>query len=222
MAFTRFLFWFALAVVAGNFPTPGNAKDLGIQPIAQQAPEWCWAAASEMVLSYYEVPNINPGGNYQCGIVGAQGGMCSMNCGMCLNGGGTTHRVAAVMQFYVRATSIVAGFDANDLRIRTTGILSPQRIIDTIENDDPIIAGISPNSIPYPPGLGMSQHAVVIVGYEGDRNSLDVIVNDPYPYPFSTAPYLQVGGQMLQPGQYQVPYRRFVSMLHYGNSITFK
>ncbi len=198
-----------------------NAKDLGVDPIAQQTPEWCWAAASEMVLSYYNVPNLNPGRNYQCGVVGAQGGMCRINCAMCLNGGGTTQRVAEVIKAYVKAAAMMADFNDGDINIRTTGILSPQRIIDTIDADAPIIAGITPNSIPYPPGMGFSQHAVVIVGYDGNPGNLRVIINDPYPYPPYAVPYLQIGGQMLQPGQYEIPYVHFVGLFHYGNSITF-
>jgi hypothetical protein len=223
MTYLRLLFFLALVVCSPHLAGRGqaHAKDLGIDPIAQQTPEWCWAAASEMVLSYYNVPNLNPAGNFQCGIVGAQGGMCSVNCAMCLNGGGTTQRIAAVIQIYLNAAKTMADFDNDDLRVRTMGILSPQHIIDIIDDDAPIIAGISPNSIPFPPGMGFSQHAVVIVGYEGDHSNLRIIINDPYPYPPNAVPYLQIGGQMLQPGQYRLPYQYFVAMFHYGNSITF-
>jgi hypothetical protein len=39
MRFTRYFSWFMPAIVAGSLPVSGKAKDLGIQPIAQQAPE---------------------------------------------------------------------------------------------------------------------------------------------------------------------------------------
>ncbi|SJZ76447.1 Peptidase_C39 like family protein [Enhydrobacter aerosaccus] len=200
---------------------PTSAKTLDIDPVAQQTPEWCWAAASQMVLSYYNAPNLNPGGNFQCGVVGAQGGMCSYNCGMCLGAGGTTQRIAAVIQAYLMAAQMMTGFNDPGLHISTTGVLSPQEIIDMIDNDAPIIAGISPGSIPYPPGLGFSQHAVVVVGYTGTANALNVILNDPYPYPPYAVPYLQAGGQALQPGRYRIPYGLFLSVFHYGNSILF-
>ncbi|MBI1779397.1 MAG: hypothetical protein HYR63_29035 [Proteobacteria bacterium] len=198
-----------------------QAADLGIDPIAQQMPEWCWAAASEMVLSHYGFPNLNPGGNYQCGVVGAQGGPCWANCAWCLNGGGTTQRIAAIIQLYAQLADNMNGFTTDSFIPRTRGIMSPKQIIASIYDDAPIIAGITPNSVPFPPGMGFSQHAVVIVGCEGDENSLDLIINDPYPYPLPSIPYVQAGGQMLQPGQYQVSYRTFVRTFHYGNSITF-
>jgi len=209
------------AVVTGAGRNRAFAADLDIDPIAQQTPEWCWAAAAEMVLSHYGFPNLNPGGNFQCGVVGAQGGPCAMNCGFCLGAGGTTQRIAVVIATYARVAAAVTGFESDGFHPKARGIMSPGQIIAAIDDDAPVLAGITPSGVPYPPGSGFSQHAVVIVGYEGDESALDVIINDPYPYPPSMIPYVHAGAQMLQPGQYRVPYPMFVGVFHYGNSITF-
>jgi len=200
---------------------PACATNLDIDPVAQQTPEWCWAATSEMVLSYYGYPNLNPGGDYQCGVVGAQGGICSANCAMCLNGGGTTQRIALVIRLYTIVAAQLTGYTNSHFHPVAHGVLSPQQIVASIDNDAPVLAGITPNGIPFPPGLGISQHAVLIVGYEGDAKALNIILNDPYPYSGVIPPYIQVGGKLLQSGQYEIPYQILVTMFHYGNSITF-
>jgi hypothetical protein len=69
--------------------------------------------------------------------------------------------------------------------------------------------------------LGLSQHAVVIVGYSGGPANLEVLVNDPYPYAPGFEPYSRVGGRIVRSGQYRVPYANFVNLLRYGNSIVF-
>jgi peptidase C39-like protein len=199
-----------------------NSAMLGISPVAQQTPEWCWAASAQMVFQHFGFPNLNPAGNYQCGVVAAQGGPCIANCGFCLNAGGTTYRVAAVMQMYAVFAQQMTGFQSPNFRPQTSGILSPHQIISQIDNGGPIIAGITPSGVPYPPGLGFSQHAVVIVGYTGNAGNFNVIINDPYPYPPMAIPYVNAGGTMISYGQYVVPYALFTSVFRYGNSIVFR
>lgn len=222
---TSFRLRIALLLLTAAFmfeaPKQAVAEDLSISPVAQQTPVWCWAAAAEMVFDHYGFPNLNPGGNFQCAIVAAQGGPCFTNCGLCINAGGSTQRIAQVMRQYAAAARHYTGYVNPDFRPRTKGIMTRQEIIDTIDGGAPIIAGITPSGVPFPPGAGFSQHAVVIVGYEGAGNGFEVIVNDPYPYPYGSAPYLQAGATMLQAGQYQIRYQTFVSVFKYGNSITF-
>src|SRR5262249_7148560 len=160
------------------------AAVLGIPPVAQQTPEWCWAASAQMVFQYLGFPNLNQVGNYQCGVVAAQGGQCMANCAYCLNGGGTTQRIAVVMQMYALLAQQMTGFQSPNFQPRSAGILSPQQITSYIDGNTPVIAGITPSSIPYPPGMGFSQHAVVIVGYDTSAGGFNVVINDPYPYPF--------------------------------------
>jgi hypothetical protein len=198
------------------------ATDLNIPPVLQQTPEWCWAASGQMVLEYYGFPNLNPSGDYQCGVVGAQGGQCFWHCAACLNGGGTSANMAMIYISYARMARDRTGYVNGNFRPSLHGILSPSEIMETIDNGSPIVAGITPQGIPYPPGLGISQHAVVISGYEGDENDLQLIINDPFPYyPVMPVPYLQLGGQAIENGKYEIAYRQFVYYLRYGNSITF-
>jgi Papain-like cysteine protease AvrRpt2 len=202
--------------------THARAKELNIPPVAQQTAELCWAASAEMILSFYRFPNLNPIGNYQCAVVAAQGSPCNINCGLpvCLAGGGTTQRIAMVIRQYIAWEAQVRGFSVPSLTVGNVGILSPQEIVSSIDGGTPILAGISPQGIPFPPGLGFSQHAVVIIGYENTGHGFEIIFNDPYPYS-GIAPYLQTGGRLLQLGRYQLPYSTFIQIFHYGNSITF-
>jgi hypothetical protein len=157
---------FTTAILGGFYSQQTRAGDLAINPVVQQAPGWCWAAAAQMVLAHYGFPNLNPNGNYQCGVVSAQGGSCSANCGFCLNPAGSNQRVAAVIQAYAQSAAQARGFASPNFQPRLYGILPPQEIIRAVDNNAPILAGISPTLL-IPPGLGLSQHAVVIVGYSG-------------------------------------------------------
>jgi hypothetical protein len=204
------------------FALTAKASELDITPVAQETSEWCWAASAEMVFTHYGVPNLNPGGNFQCAVVGAQGGPCAANCALCLNGGGTTQRIAVVLRQYMNFARAMTGYTNSDISIRTHGILSKSQIIKSIDDDAPIIAGVSPTGIAYPPGMGFSEHAVVIVGYEageGDNDSLTLIINDPFPP--SVNIWLAAGAETTEPGQYKMSYERFISRMRYGNSITF-
>jgi hypothetical protein len=222
----RLLRILALACCGLLLPALGMARaegaELGIAPVIQQTPEWCWAAAAEMVLGYYRFPNLNPAGNYQCAIVGAQGGQCSQNCTLCISGGGTTQRIALVIRQYAELARAMTGAFVAGFNPRTTGILSAREIAASIDRGAPLLAGISPQAPPTAPGMGLSRHAVVVEGYLAKGDSFGVIVNDPFPYsPTLTPPYLSVGGATLQPGQFVVPYRAFVQYLHYENTIVF-
>lgn len=211
-----------LLLAARQAPAADSA-DLGIAPVVQQTPQWCWAAAAEMVLTYYGYPNLNPTGDYQCGIVAAQGGVCADNCGFCLSGGGSTQRIAAVIRQYSELAHALTGAHVAGFDPRTAGILSEAQIARAIDRRAPLLAGITPQGYAPPPGQGLSQHDVVIEGYERRGGVFSVIVNDPYPFPPGVPPpYLFVGGELRQPGQYVVPYRAFLRDLRYGNTILFE
>jgi hypothetical protein len=217
LKFAAALFAFFLATI----PARTLAAILPIQPIAQQTPEWCFAASATMIFQHFGYPNLNQAGNFQCGVVAAQGGPCMINCFACPTAGGTMQRVGMIMQSYAMIAQQTTGYFNSSVHMQMFGILSPAQIAGQIDNGAPIMAGISPGQIPYPPGLGVSQHAVVIVGYETNGTAFNVVINDPYPYP-GVAPYVQAGGMQLQPGQYAVPYPIFVGVFHYGNSLTFR
>jgi hypothetical protein len=121
-----------------------------------------------MVFRYYNIPNVNPAGILQCGVVGVMvGNPCAADCRCCSN--------------------LPAG--------------------------RPIIAGISPaGSSAFGP-----LHAVQIVGYDGDDDSMVLTINDPYPYGFSS-PYEAAGGGGGS-GQYTIRYTRFKSRLRWSQSV---
>ncbi|WIW47687.1 C39 family peptidase [Bradyrhizobium sp. 62B] len=219
----RFLLQMTIAFfVLGSSLERVAAAVLPIAPVAQQTPQWCFAASAAMIFEYLGYPNLNQFGNYQCAVVAAQGGPCMANCGMCLNAGGTVQRVAMIMQSYAIMAQQLAGYRNPDVVLQFRGILPPAEIARQIDNDGPILAGISPGQVPFPPGLGFSQHAVVVVGYESHPNGFDVILNDPFPYMGMANPYLVAGGTMLEPGQYRIAFSTFVGVFHYGNSLTFR
>jgi hypothetical protein len=213
----------AYAISVGAIWVAGSAQsaDLNITPIAQQSPEWCYAASSAMILDYLGVPDINPGGDYQCGVVGARGGPCSADCRWCAyEGGGTSSQIAAIIRNYIAIARARFGY-TDHISISVGGRLSKDEIKDNIDSNHPIFAGISPTTGGFPGCVGCSEHAVVIEGYNGDPDDDDftVIVNDPYPptYPM----WVNFGGQELIPGQYEIEYDVFVQRLHYANSILF-
>src|SRR4051812_12844522 len=88
---------------------PGSAQ-LNMAPIAQQTQQWCWAASAEMILRYYQLPNLNPGGDYQCGVVGTYYYLvsgpshpCVANCFLCQGGASTIWEVQRILNGYGQA-----------------------------------------------------------------------------------------------------------------------
>src|SRR5690242_10232152 len=69
----------------------GSAKAdtiLDVPEVQQATYVWCWVAVSEMVLRYFDVPNVNPAGVYQCGFiginaVGTTAQICNADCRFC-------------------------------------------------------------------------------------------------------------------------------------------
>jgi hypothetical protein len=204
-----------------------TARTLSITPVAQETTEWCWAASAQMVLSYYGLPDLNPSGNYQCGIVGAFYGyiypqypQCFDDCSQCAQlPGGTMDHIQTLIDQYGQVANQV-GVSS---RVLTSTLLfmalSPDEVASEINAGRPIIAGISPGSFSFP---DISQHAVVIVGYDDSGAAPALIVNDPFPYDeFAPQPnpYTLVGGTELQPGRYSIDYQQFVSAINWGNTL---
>jgi hypothetical protein len=101
-------------------------------------------------------------------------------------------------------------------------LLVNEFIYDNIDNGHPIIAGISPGSMPgssfrYPPG--MSEHVAVVIGVEGRGPDAILTVNDPYPYKPREDPYLRVGARKIAVGQYLISVKSFAINLNWTNSI---
>ena len=197
-------------------------RQLNIRPITQQTIVWCWAAVSEMVLKYYRFPNLNPAGNYQCGIVGSTTPFCSSDCSKCITPIGSAFALSAVIANYqILTDTIIMHHEGRRFNVKVDGRLSPNEIADEIMNGKPIIVGISPSGMGsyYPPG--MSEHVALIIGYERTPSAVKVLVNDPMPYALlHFDPYIHAGGvRSSRPAQYWIDYRAFVNHLSYKDSI---
>jgi len=196
-----------------------RARTLPISPRSQQTVVWCWAAVSEMALSYKGVPNLNPGSNYQCGIVGALGGICQTDCRRCVTTIGSALQLVAVLERY-QDVGEYYGSRFNRVRFGQAGPLSAAEIIDEIDDGNPVMAGISPSGMGefYP--RGMSEHVTLIIGYRTASDGTRLIINDPMPYrAWGVDPYLRIGARQLRAGQYEVEYSAFRRHLDYKDSI---
>jgi Peptidase_C39 like family len=206
-------------------PQP-TAQTLSITPVAQQEPDWCYAASAQMIFQYYGLETLNSS-SYQCGIVGLfnsyitqQYPQCALDCTLCAQvGGGSMDAIAALIDDY--------GIDADQYYsvsgpvLSSAEVYSPltmQQVVNEIQNGRPILAGISPGGYPLPDA---SQHAVVIVGFDNSGATQNLIINDPFPYmaTYQQDPYTPAGGQELQPGQYSISYEAFVQQLVWANTL---
>jgi hypothetical protein len=217
----RFMFATLSLFVMGPTLADAKTKTLPISPVSQKLPAWCWLASGEMVFRYYGIPNFNPAGIYQCGLAAAVfGGPCLADCRWCVFGSGPAQTIKEMIIYY--PTFVQNAFHLSTPNLTAELIadeLSEDDLRDEIDSGRPIIAGISPHSGLLPPGL--SEHAVVIVGYDESGDDLFLLVNDPFPYDQAGAkdPYTPQGGHRIAPGRYRIPYRTMVNDLAWGNSI---
>ena len=202
-----------------------GSKQLAIAPVAQQTLEWCWLASAEMVFKHYNVPSVN-GISYQCGIMGTLTGpnsVCFYNCSACVFGSGSDANSAAALRQY---PSILQQYFFPLTRIpQVSATLSERRLtmseVQTeIDAGHPIELGITPSG----PFLGQAAHDVVLTGYSStDGKNLSITINDPAPYDFLLGalqnPYRQLGANVPQPFQYQIPFSS-ATRLQWSASIT--
>lgn len=203
-----------VSVVAASPPAHAYRSVLGVTPIAQQTPVWCWAATIEMVFRYHGAPNLNPGGNMQCAIVATRHPACWSNCFNCVVSAGAMANMVGAMSAY-RNVARQSRRPFPSLAFYMQGRQSFAAIARSIDLSRPIIAGISPGGGVYPPG--MSEHAIVLIGY--DDISRTIILNDPMPYPAHLNPYARIGARRLMAGRYEVPYSQLVQILGYRDTI---
>src|SRR5215469_210341 len=156
---------------SGSTPPVGTSKTLAIAPIAQEENDWCYAASAEMIFLYYGLPSLNAN-NYQCGVVAAfnayvypQYPQCAVDCTLCAQvGGGVLDTVAQLIDQYGLVASQEFGLQSPVLTsTETYSQLDMQTVVAEITAGRPVLAGISPGGYPFP---DVSQHAVVIVGYD--------------------------------------------------------
>lgn len=183
-----------------------------------------------MIFQYYGIPANHPT-DFQCGEARGQGafatgragefafiGPCWANCAACGNvGAGTIMGIYNLITQYPQIVARTAG-NTTFLQAKFAVTALPlAAVMAEIDAGRPIAAGISPGAGFLPPGV--SEHAVLIVGY--DSASTTVIVNDPFPYQAQHIPasYLQVGGSQLQVGRFSVPYAALVGPLKWANTV---
>lgn len=203
---------------------PPDSFTLGIAPTLQQTPVWCWAASAEMVFKYYGLPNINPGGNYQCGLIAAwfAGTPCAVDCSLCVVPVGVMSNMQQVINgygLYVQSIGYQSRVLSSALVFRP---LSRTELAAEISSGRPVIVGINTGGGFALPNA--SQHIAVVVGYDFTAGKQSVIVNDPFPFqypPYNNYPnpYTAAGGSQIGTGRYSVPYDSLVSKLVWANTI---
>lgn len=199
---------------AGKEIAQASSNPLPIAPLQQQTNEWCWAASASMVLQYLNMPALNA--DYQCGIVAytfSQIPACLVNCFNCPVAAGQFDNIARVIGQY--------GAFARTIGIRSPNVhgrwdnraLTWAELTDSIDKGSPILAGISANGFSNP--MLEPQHAVVIVGYDATSGVDLIYVNDPWMNYWNSGgdPYLARGATVVSPGQYELAYATFVTML---------
>ncbi len=215
----------ALGIVGASHSRGARAETLDIPPVVQLTHVWCWLAVGEMVFKHYDIPSVNPAGIYQCGIVGAIAHgtayhACSVNCSFCTIPAGSSQVLINMIEDYPRKVRQYTGSSNADVKVEwIRSAMSASDVVDEIDEDRPIVAGISPSNPPGGLSLG-SQHVALIVGYENDGDTL--IVNDPFPFDQVgwDNPYIRAGGRRTIPNQYAIDRDAFESRLNWGESFT--
>jgi hypothetical protein len=215
----------ALAALLLSHASSHQARDrtLDIEPVWQETPLWCWAAVGEMVFRYYDVPTINPAGDFQCGIVSLLNPACASNCRNCPVGAGSLTTISNMIKRYPVFAGGVSRQDVGRLSaIPIVSALSTRSVMREIDAGRPVVAGISPTGFALP--RGPSQHVALIIGYEGDEDDLTLVVNDPYPFSaeaFASQPnpYEAAGGEEIGRGRYSIEYGEFRARLRWRESI---
>jgi hypothetical protein len=214
---------FGILVVSSCFSTPATSDTtLPIAPVYQETPVWCWAAVGEMVFRHYDVPTINPVGDFQCGIVALMHPACEFNCGNCIFPAGSLSYMNDMLRRYPEIARFRTGTPVG--RIRTSPVYRSLTKLETkseMDSGRPVVAGISPSGFSFG---GTSQHVALIVGYEEEDETLYLIVNDPFPYGIlmfqgRPDPYIAADGSSIESGQYRIQFERFKDRLLWRESI---
>lgn len=191
------------------------ARTLPIAPVHQQTKVWCWLAVGEMIFRHFGVENANPAGNFQCGIIGTimSDTECSSNCfnARCIRPSGSNLATVRMLKDYAWMSS------RRVLRADEGYELPFAAIKQNIDSGKPVIAGVSPIRRNYYDG---AEHVALIVGYAANARGIDVIVNDPFPYPVMGNPYTRAGATRLTEYSYKMPLRDFTQGMFWHWSIS--
>jgi hypothetical protein len=206
---------------------PPPAASLGISPVTQQTEIWCWAATVEMVLRHYDVPNINEGEDFQCGIVAVyalirygSGHPCTADCRECLDAIDGMPEVEHLVEEYGRVARD-AGLSSPVLEATSVPRrLTLAELMGEIGAGRPVIAAVSSSGSSFP---GANDHVVVLTGYDATGDGAVITVNDPYPYDRFASPaqnpYVLAGGRATRTGQYEIALQAFVDRFGWAGSL---
>ena len=187
---------------------------LNIPPVQQQTTVWCWLAAGEMIFKHFNLPNVNPGGNYQCGIIGTifYNSVCNNDCmnSLCIRPSGSNYNTLKMLKDFPWLTG------RKVLSCREGFELSFSVVKNNIDQQKPILCGISPNRRLYYQG---AEHAVLLIGYKVVNLTPYYIINDPFPYSNTDNPYLKAGANKLQNNQYLIRAETFTKRLFWHWSL---
>jgi hypothetical protein len=196
-------------------PASSVRSVLPIRPVEQQTKVWCWLATGEMIFRYYDLPNLNPSGNFQCGIIGSilNNTVCASNCFNynCIRGSGSNANTVRMFRDYswISSRKVFRCNEGYEMRFSA--------IKDNIDRGKPILCGISPTRRQYYYG---AEHVALLIGYEIVNQTPYLIINDPFPYTSYDNPFLKAGGEILQNNQYRISLNRFTNDLFWHWSLS--
>jgi hypothetical protein len=205
------------AIVAGAFAwaTPSRAETLlDIDPAPETGPGQAWAGIAEMIMVYYDVPNTGPG-DMQCSLAYFLTG--TPNCYKAQDES-EFNAVSRIVKGYPQFAHESFGEIPIAMRWEAAKTITPQDIIQEIKFERPVLVQIEP--APNEGETKAEKRAVLIVGFDGGADNLQLIVNDPKIYPPTQNPYLEFGGRVRdQSGQYQIGYADFQSFLKWSATL---
>jgi hypothetical protein len=205
-------------------PAAAERVELAVPVVRQQTNVWCWAATATMALQLHGYPNVNPAGNYQCGIVAVAFPECDADCHACIRPIGPLPNMVWAIERYQAYVARTLDFSLPHVRPRYDDSPTFEKIRQSLRQDMPVIAGISPTRVPNNPSE--TEHAVLISGVDdawrtpsGERVRV-VIVNDPFVYGPGQNPYERVGG-WVDPysGKAVVEWNTFRNRLNFSSAV---
>lgn len=205
------------AIIAGSVGWAANARAeslLDIAPAPETGPGQAWAGVAEMIMVYYDVPNTGPG-DMQCSLAYFLTG--TPNCYKAPDESEFT-AVSRIVKGYPQFAHESFGELPIAMRWEAAKTIQPQDIIQEIKFERPVLVQIEP--APNEGETKAEKRAVLIVGFDGGPDNLQLIINDPKVYPPTQNPYLEFGGKVRdQSGQYQIGYADFQSFLKWSATL---
>lgn len=204
-----------MAVTGLGWATPSRAESLlDIAPTPELAPGQAWASVAEMIMVYYDVPNTGPG-DMQCSLAFFLSG--TQDCYKAPSES-EFHAISRIVKGYPQYALESFGEIPVAMRWEDAKTISPADIVQEIKFERPVLVQIEP--APNEGQTKAEKRAVVIVGFDGSADNLQLIINDPKIYATTENPYLEFGGRIRdKSGQYQIGYADFLSFLKWSATL---